>query len=219
MIIIIYYLPIWFQAIQGVSAIDSGMRILPVIISMVVASIFTGVLVRRIGYYTPFLIVGVCSMSVGAGLLNTLEIETPKAKWIGYQIIYGWGLGSSSQVPNLAAQTVLPKRDIPIGTSLMFFSQLLGGAVFVSVGQNVLNNQLLQRLSAVPGFTPKSIQISGVTSLVNLPVSIKSTVLVAYNESLRQVFQVGMILACVTMLGALAMEWRSVKQTVKKEDV
>ncbi|KAJ0369685.1 hypothetical protein COL26b_010379 [Colletotrichum chrysophilum] len=215
--IIIYYLPIWFQAIQGVSAVESGIRLLPLVLSMVVSSLMTGGLIRRTGYYTPFLIIGVCFMSVGAGLLNTLQLDTPSAKWIGYQILYGFGTGCASQVPNIAAQTVLPKKDVPIGTSLMFFSQLLGGAIFISVGQNVLNNQLLERLSSVPGFNSALIESSGATSLTDLPASVKQTVLVGYNESLRVVFRLGLILTCLSILGALAMEWRSVKQNTKKE--
>jgi hypothetical protein len=212
-----YYLPIWFQAIQGVSAVDSGFRILPTVLSVVVASLSTGILVKRIGYYTPFMILGVCFMSIGAGLLTTLHVDTSTPKLIGYQILYGWGMGSVSQAPNLAAQTVLTKKDIPIGASLMFFSQLLGGTIFVSVAQNMINSQLLHRLSSVPGFSAENILNSGATSLTNLPPSIKTTVLIAYNESIRTVFRVGLILVCLTMLGALSMEWLSVKKGVGKQ--
>lgn len=164
------------------------------------------------------MIVGACVMSVGAGLLTTLQLNTTTANLIGYQIIYGFGLGLTSQAPNLAAQTVLPKPDISIGTSLMFFSQLLSGAVFVSVGQNILENQLLQRLSLVSGFNREMIQNSGATSLTDLPEPLKATVLVAYNESLRQLFRVALILACINILGALAMEWRSVKKNEIRQD-
>ncbi|KAI1412343.1 MFS general substrate transporter [Hypoxylon sp. FL1857] len=213
-----YYLPIWFQAIQGLTAVDSGIRTLPLVISLVVASMSSGVLVYRIGYYTPFMILGVCFMAVGAGMLNTLQIDTSTAKLVGYQILYGFGLGWVTQVPNLAAQTILPKPDIPIGTSLMFFSQLLSGSIFVSVGQNVLDNQLSQRLSSLPGFSPEMIQSSGITTLTDLSASAKATVLVAYNESLRQVFRVGLIIVCINLLGGLAMEWRSMKKDMTKKE-
>jgi MFS family permease len=186
------------------------------VLSMVAASIITGVLMARIGYYTPFMICGVCLLSVGAGLLTTLGVETSQAKWIGYQFLYGWGLGCTFQAPNLAAQTVLPPIDVPIGTSLMFFSQLLGGAVFISVGQNIFNNQLFQRLSGLAEFNLTFIQNSGATSLTHLPDEIKPIVLAAYNESLRKVFQVGLILTCLTLFGALALEWRSTKKDVQK---
>jgi hypothetical protein len=54
----------------------------------------------------------------------------------------------------MAAQTVLPRKDVAIGVSLMFFGQQLFGAVFTSVSQNVLNNQLANRLASIPGFSP-----------------------------------------------------------------
>lgn len=163
------------------------------------------------------MIAGICFMSVATGLLTTLEVDTYTTKWIGYQILYGCGTGLASQAPNLAAQTVLSKQDIATGTSLMFFSQLLGGAIFVSVGQNVLNNELLKRFASVLGFRPESIQTGGAISLTNLPKSVRRTSLVAYNESLRQVFRVGLVLACVSILGALAMEWRTVKKDLVKQ--
>jgi hypothetical protein len=113
----------------------------------------------------------------------------------------------------LAAQTVLPKKDVSIGASLMFFSQILGGAIFISVGQNVLNNQLVQRLAGVPGFSPVLIQTGGATELIgSFPAEYRHDVLVAYNESLRTVFRVGLILATLSVLGAAGMEWRSVKE-------
>lgn len=216
-----YYLPLWFQAIDGISAVDSGIHLLPMMLSLVVTSIATGQLVSRIGYYTPFLISGVCLTAVGAGLLTTLDIGTAAGKWIGFQIVYGFGLGSCSQAPNMAAQTVLPREDVAIGASLMFFGQQLFGAVFTSVGQNVLDTQLAHRLAGIQGITPRLIQSTGATQLLDLvPVEDHAAALQAYNDSLRVCFQVGLILACLSILGALAMEWRSVKKNLppKKPD-
>ncbi|KAK5276310.1 hypothetical protein LTR40_011787, partial [Exophiala xenobiotica] len=182
----VYYLPIWFQAIKGVSAVSSGIHLLPMVIPIVVATIMTGQLVSRIGYYTPFMIFGVCLAAIGSGLLTTLEINTTAGLWIGFQILYGFGLGSCSQAPNMAAQTVLKREDVSVGASLMFFGQTLFGAVFVSVGQNVLDNQLANRLAGIPGVTPQLIQSTGATDLLNLiPAKYHAEVLKAYNASLR----------------------------------
>jgi MFS family permease len=212
MMIFVYFVPVWFQAIQGVSAVQSGIRMLPMMLSMVVASGASGAIVAKIGYYLPTMYFGIVLMSIGAGLITTFGLTTSQAEWVGYQFLYGFGLGCTFQAPNLAAQTVLPTRDVPIGTSLMFFSQLLGGAIFTSVGQNVLDGELLKRLSSLPGFTPEFLKNTGATSLTNLPDSIRAFVIGAYNESLRKVFQVGLILTCLTVLGAAFMEWRSVKE-------
>lgn len=214
-----YFLPIWFQSINGVSAVESGIRLLPTMLAMVVATISGGIATQKIGYYTPFAIVGSCIMSIGAGFLTTLETDTGRGKWIGYQILYGFGMGLAFQAPNLAAQTVLPRKDVPVGSSLMFFCQLLGATVFVSVGENVLDNQLVQRLSGVPGFNSTLITSSGATSLLSsLPENLRGTVLTAYNESLRKVFQIGLVVSCLTILGAATMEWRSVLKKPEEND-
>ncbi|KAE8381181.1 major facilitator superfamily domain-containing protein [Aspergillus bertholletiae] len=211
--IFVYYLPIWFQVIKGISAVDSGIHLLPMLIPVVVASIITGQLVSRIGYYTPFMIFGACLSAVGTGLLTTLEINTSEGKWIGFQIVYGLGIGSCSQAPNMAAQTVLPRKDVAIGASLMFFGQQLFGAVFASVGQNVLFNQLARRLFGVPGISPQLIQTTGATEFLDyVPAEDYVVVQRAYNDSLRECFQVGLIMACLSVIGAFSMEWCSVKK-------
>jgi hypothetical protein len=214
----VYYLPIYFQAIQGVSAMQSGIRLLPLLLSMVVSTLATGGFTRITGYYTPFQIIGTVLMSIGAGLLTTLQVHSSSGVWIGYQVIYGFGMGMVIQAPNLAAQTVLPKKDVPIGASFMFFTQLLGGSIFSAVGQTVFNDQLQRRLSNLEGFDPKFIQSNGATSLTEVPDSIKDVVLERYNEAIRQVLRVGMILVCITIIGALLMEWRSVKDGGAKQD-
>ncbi|KAH7309933.1 putative MFS multidrug transporter [Rhexocercosporidium sp. MPI-PUGE-AT-0058] len=221
MTMLLYYLPIWFQAIDGVSAVDSGIYLLAMLMPVVVASIAGGGLTTRIGYYAPFLILGVCLSAVGAGLLTTLEVGASAGKWIGFQIVYGFGLGFSTQAPNMAAQTVLPREDVTIGASLMFFGQQLFGAVFISVGQNVLDNQLTNRLAGIPGISRQVLESTGATELLNLiPAKYHATALGAYNDSLRMCFQVALIMACLSILGALGMEWRTVKKNLppKKPD-
>lgn len=219
MMTFVYFVPVWFQAIKGISALDSGIHLLPMVLPLVFASIATGGLTSKIGYYTPFMILGSILLTIGAGMLNTLEVDSGESKWIGYQVIFGLGLGCLMQGPNLAAQTVLPTVDIPMGTSLILFSQLLGGAVFIAVAQNVFSNQLLQRLSKIDGFDPALLLTDGATTLISkLPDAIRPTVLFEYNESLRKVFQVGLIVSAISFLGSISMEWKSVKKHVQKKD-
>ncbi|KAK6220059.1 major facilitator superfamily transporter [Colletotrichum tabaci] len=212
MMIFAYFLPIYFQAIQGVSAVDSGIRTLPLVLSMTVFAIVSGGVITRLGYYTPVMLLGTCILAVGAGLLTTLQVHTGAAKWAGYQVIYGIGMGMSFQAPNLAAQTVLKIKDVPVGTSIMFFSQTLGGAIFISVGQNVLNNELVKRIRGIPGLDGIDLKGSGATTLTKLPAEVRDPVLETYNDALQVVFVVGLVLACSVLIGAGGMEWKSVKK-------
>jgi hypothetical protein len=83
MMVLVYYLPIWFQAVTNVSAYQSGIDSLPLILALVVSSILAGALVQRLGYYVPFMIANSVIMSIGAGLITTLVPSTGHAKWIG----------------------------------------------------------------------------------------------------------------------------------------
>ncbi|KAF4453561.1 putative aflatoxin efflux pump AFLT [Fusarium austroafricanum] len=221
--LMIYFLPVWFQAIMGDSAVDSGVHLLAMVIALVVGSIVSGVFTTRIGYYMPFLIAGICISSIGAGLITTLGTHASEGQWIGYQILYGFGLGACIQAPNMAAQTVLPRSQVSIGASLMLFAQTLSGAIFVSVGTNVFDGELVKRLSAFTNVTPKQIEAAGVTGLLKtIPDKFHAEALSANNGSLHVCFRVGLILACLSILGALAMEWASVKkkavETTKESD-
>ena len=211
--IFIYYLPIWFQAIKGVSATKSGIMNLPLILAQVIMSVVAGILTTKIGYYTPFMYGSSIFMAIGAGLMTTFKVDTGHAMWIGYQVIFGMGSGMGFQQPLLAAQTVLHIDDVPIGTSSVMFIQLLGGALFVSVAQNIFTNSLLSNLAIqLPEFDPSAILQSGATSLKNvIDANSINGVLLAYNEALTQTFLISVILACLSIIGAVLMEWKSVK--------
>jgi EmrB/QacA subfamily drug resistance transporter len=217
MMLMVYFIPIWFQAIKAASAVKSGIMNLPLVLSLVLSSIITGALVTRFGYYTPFLIGSAIIMSIGAGLITTFTTHTGHAKWIGYQFMFGYGLGMGMQQSSMAAQTCLAKKDVPTGVSLILFAQSMGGAIFVSVGQNVLTNKLVSGLRNVTSLDPETIVNTGATAIRNI-VDSKDlpTVLVAYNNALTKVFTVAVAVSCLTFLGVLTMEWKSVKKVKER---
>jgi EmrB/QacA subfamily drug resistance transporter len=214
MLTVSIYIPLWFQAIKGVSAMQSGINTIPLVLSVVVGSISSGGLVQKIGYYTPFMVLGSCLMSIGTGLLTTWNMNTSKSMWIGYQIILGYGVGCTMQHPNLAIQVVLPKQDVPTGTAVLSLCQTLGGAVFTAVGQNLYIDRFSSALERIGGLDPSQLLKGGATDLTKaVPPALLPDVLQAYNNSLTKgTFFAALIVACLAVPAALGMEWRSVKQ-------
>lgn len=207
------YIPLWFQAIKGDDAMQSGIRTIPLVLAVVVGAITTGGAVQKIGYYTPFMIAGGILLSVGAGLLTTWNTRSTSGAWIGYQALVGLGVGFTMQHPNLAVQIALPKKDVPTGTALLSLFQTLGGALFASVGQSVFLKHFLARLKNIAGIHLQSILEAGATELKS-KVSPKSLprVIAAYNFALTQgPFLACLVVACFTVPAALGMEWLSVK--------
>ena len=214
----VYYIPIWFQAIKGVNAVESGIMSLPLVLSLVVASILTGASVSNFGYYVPPMILSSIVMSIGAGLLTTLKIDTGSDKWIAYQFLAGFGLGMGMQQASVAAQTVLPAKDVPTGTSLMFFTQSLSGAIFISVAQNLFTSRLVDGLSSFEGLNPSLILTTGATDLRKVvPPELLEKILVPYNDALMAALHVSVVAGAVAIVGAAAMEWKSVKTAKKGE--
>uniref|UniRef100_A0A8H7MYZ5 Major facilitator superfamily (MFS) profile domain-containing protein n=1 Tax=Bionectria ochroleuca TaxID=29856 RepID=A0A8H7MYZ5_BIOOC len=208
----VYYLAIWFQTTKGDSAMDAGIKTIPLVLSMVVFTILSAKLTERIGYYVPAMLICPILCSVGGGMLSTLDENSGHSKWIGYQVLYGFGMGCGFQGPNLAAQTVLPRVDVPIGIALLFFMQQLGGAIFVSVSQNIFANELLKRLSGVAGLDTEAVLHQGATELRKIvPPSELDVVIKAYNVSITRVFVMVAALSASIIIGSLAMEWKSIK--------
>lgn len=119
----------------------------------------------------------------------------------------------------IAVQAVLPKRDIPIGTAIIMFSQTLGGALFISVAQNVFSNRLLIDVSkVVPDLNPEVVISAGATNLKTaIATGDYANVLIAYNLALQSTYYVAVALSALSIFGAVFIEWKSVKG--KKMDV
>jgi len=186
---------------------------LPLIVSLVLCNIISGVGTTKLGYYTPFFYISTVLMALGAGLLTTWKTNTGHSMWIGYQIVFGFGVGFGMQQALICAQTVLPIVDVPVGTAMMIFFQTMGGSIFLSVAQNIFTNKLLQGVIAtVPGINPSIVMHSGATDLkTNIPPRFLAAVQVAYNRALTQTWYVSVAMACVSAVGVVWIEWKSVK--------
>ena len=210
----VYYLPIWFQAIKGDSAVASGVHMIPYVAANALFSLAAGILVTKTGYFAPPAIVG-CAISVaGCALLSTLQVNTASPKWIGYEIFTSVGLGIAIQQGFIAVQTVLPLEQLPIGTALVTSFQSLGGAVFVSVGNSVVQNELVRAIDAspIPGVDIRAVVLAGATQFRSfVPEAALPALLEAYNHALQRVLIAAIATSGFAFFAALGLEWKSVR--------
>ncbi|CAD6592198.1 MAG: hypothetical protein ASARMPREDX12_006631 [Alectoria sarmentosa] len=209
-----YYLPIWFQAIKNDSAIMSGVSLIAYVIGNALFSVIAGILVSKVGYFAPPAIIGAAIGTVGCGLLSTLQVDSGPGRWVGYQVVSSAGLGMAVQQGVIAVQTVLTLEQIPIGIAAIISMQSLGGAVFVSVGNNILQNILDQASAAknLPGIDVKAVITAGATQFRSIvPAESLPALLVAYNYALQRVFIAAIPLSGLAFIFALGLEWKSVR--------
>ncbi|KAI9845648.1 MAG: hypothetical protein M1837_004622 [Sclerophora amabilis] len=102
-----YYLPFYFQVVQGVDAVTSGIRFIPLFLPYMVALIVTGAIVTQWGYYVPYMILGEVIAIIGTAFLTRLDENTSTVAWAAYMVIAGIGMGMAMQLPYTAVQVVL----------------------------------------------------------------------------------------------------------------
>ncbi|CAF9939967.1 MAG: hypothetical protein HETSPECPRED_002117 [Heterodermia speciosa] len=209
---LLYYLPIYFQSVDNVSASQSGVNNIPLVLGISLLTVFSGAIISKVGHYVPFLLVGSAIATVGAGLLYTLDIGTPSSHWIGYQALSGIGIGISIQVPMIANQSFVKMSQISSVTAITLFFQTIGGALFVSAGQTVWANRLIARLPATaPTVDPKLVIATGATQLRHVFTAEQIPgILVAYMDGLKGTFVLVVVLAGITLPIALAAKWKNI---------
>jgi MFS transporter, DHA2 family, glioxin efflux transporter len=214
--LLVYYLPIYFQVVNGVSASQSGIRNLPLILGTVVATITSGGLISATGSFVPWLIGGSVLSTIGSGLLFTLNTHSSSAHWIGYQAIAGLGVGAAIQVPIIAAQAVVTPADLSSVTAMVLFLQTVGGAFFVSAGNVAFPNTLTGHLPRyVSNIDPKSVVMVGVTEIrATFPADIVPGIVQAYMDGLRVDYAIAIASSGIAVLISLLSKWRNLKGKV-----
>lgn len=163
-------------------------------------------------------------MSIAAGLIYRYNLATTTVYWAGTLVMFGFGAGMGMQMPLTAVQTVLKGSDIAIGTSVVVLAQTLSGTVFLAVGQNLFQSQLVSAIVAdSPGVNPAAVISNGVSNLSEFITKTYGSaavagVLEAYNSALRRCFIVCIALSAFMIVGAAGMEWKSVKKESAKEN-
>lgn len=166
-------------------------------------------------------------------MLYTLKVGSSIGTWIGYQILAGVGAGACVQIPFIAVQVVLPEKDMPVGNAVaiffvssassrscshqvsnrVVFQNTLGGAISVSIAQNIFSNTLLKQLRIhAPTVNPLVIVSAGATHIREAvrPQQLMG-VLVAYNKAVTTAFILPIAVGGLAALASLLMEWKSVK--------
>ncbi|KAI1204815.1 MFS general substrate transporter [Annulohypoxylon truncatum] len=210
-----YFLPIWFQAILGYSAIESGVAMIPYFVANALFSVFSGVFVSVVGYFTPPAILGSAVGTVGCGIITLFNPGMATASWIGFEILASAGFGMSIQQGFTAVQTVLAPADLAVGTASVVASQSLGGAVFISVGNSVFQNRLeaLVQETDIPGVDVREVIRAGAVAFRDVvPEADLPALLKLYDAALHTVLVVAVPLGACAFLACCALQWKSVKR-------
>ncbi|MFF8097855.1 MDR family MFS transporter [Streptomyces sp. NPDC016675] len=206
------YLPTYLQYVDGDSATVSGVRTLPMVAGLLIASVFSGSVVSRTGRYRLFPIVGTLVMGVGLYLMSLMGPST--GAWLEslFMFVLGTGIGLSMQVLTIAVQNTVDYSDLGTATSGVTFFRTLGSsfgtAVFGTIYANALGPNLRDGVSeAARTGTADPAVISGAASspegVHRLPSEASEPIVGAYADTIQTVFLWTVPVAALGLLVAL----------------
>ncbi|MEV6348962.1 MDR family MFS transporter [Actinoplanes sp. NPDC051851] len=192
MFAVVGYLPTYLQMVYGVSATESGLLLIPMVVGIMSTAIPSGNLMSRTGRYKIFPIIGTVLVGVSAALLSTLDVESAIALVCVYVAILGAGMGLMFQTLVLAVQNDFPSSDVGTATSANnFFREIgatLGTAAVGAIFTHRLTDQLASRLDASASATVGDTDSLTPAIVHGLPSQVQDAIIQAYQHALTPVF-------------------------------
>lgn len=196
------YLPTFLQMVDGATATESGLLMLPMMGGIVGASIIAGQLISHTGRYKIYPVLGSALAAVGMWLLSRLDVDTPRLQYSVWMAVLGAGIGMVMPVLVLAVQNSVRPADLGTATSANNYFRQIGGsvgaAVFGTLFADRLADALAQRVPAGAGLpAPESITPQLVHTL---PPALRDGYIRAYADAMPRIF---LYLVPVLVLGLL----------------
>ncbi|KAJ7362409.1 putative MFS transporter [Mycena albidolilacea] len=207
---IMFYLPIYFQSIHGQSAITSGVNNLPFLAMFATGAMFSGFLVGKTRLLQPYELISGLLATAGAALLYTLDVHSSKARYIGSQVLVGFGIGLGNQIPMTALQSFSRPEDVASTTGIMLMCNSISGAYFVTAAQSIFANRLLQTLaSTAPNIDAARVLATGASEIQRVFSGEElAAVLNAYMVGIKDVFAFSLAGAAFTVVVALVIPFK-----------
>src|SRR6185437_12515597 len=224
------FIPLFMQNVKGVSPTASGLRILPLMLGMLLASVTSGRLVTRWGRYRIFPIVGTALMTIGAYLLSLIDASTNSWLLALYMFIFGVGMGLVMQVLVVAVQNAVSYEYLGVATSSATFFRQIGGsfgtAVFGAIYAIVFNRAFAATLASVPrailkNFNPQTLDAALLAKLKSTAAGLAFYLqyIGAVTHAIQVVFFIAVPISFVAFLLSFLLPEVELRKTVETIDV
>jgi EmrB/QacA subfamily drug resistance transporter len=205
----IIFLPLYLQAVKGMSPTESGLALLPAVIGIFSTSISAGQMITRTGRYKIYPVLGGLILIFAMLGLTRLSSHTPYWEVAIAVYVWGAGIGLTMQTILTAVQNAVDYRDLGTATGAVTFFRQIGGAIGAAAFGAMLSSRLAVHLSdAFGGHLPPgtATNANNVEAIRHLPAAVRDRVLDAFSSALDDVFLVGVPIVVLAFLVALALK-------------
>jgi EmrB/QacA subfamily drug resistance transporter len=200
------FLPLYQQAVQGSSATNSGMQLLPMLLAMVLVSLVVGRATTRTGRYRRYPIMGGALVIIGMALLSTMDTGTDRLTSGLYMAVLGSGMGCLMQLTMLIPQNSVELKDMGVASSTGTLARTLGGSFGIAMLAAVFNGRIADSLAGQEGAAAIEIGETGAQldadSMAALPAAARVAYEQAVTHGINGVFLIGTAVAVLCFAAA-----------------
>jgi EmrB/QacA subfamily drug resistance transporter len=202
----IIFLPLYLQAVQGMSPTLSGLALLPAMVGIFATSIPAGQLISRTGRYKIFPVIGAVLLILSLLGLSRLGADTPYWQAAIAIFLLGAGLGLTMQTILTAIQNAVDREDLGTATGATTFFRQIGGAIGAAAFGAVLASRLTVHLADEFGGNAPKADTNDVQAIQGLHGAVREHVLTAFSHALDDVFFIGVPVVVLAFFVALALK-------------
>jgi EmrB/QacA subfamily drug resistance transporter len=221
--VLIIFLPLWFQIVQGASTTASGYLLLPFLFGLIFSSILAGFLVSRTGRYKNLLLIALVMMVAGLALFSNLRADTSNPALWSWMLLTGLGVGPTMAIFTLIVQNDVPFDRLGTATSDLTLFRQIGTSVGLTVAFTLFRNNLTWGLlhdsivgagapaNAVPVAPPAGFDPGSLTSVGGSPsgflASVPAQLQGAYVGGFHQAFSIAIANSVWVGVGAAVLSF------------
>ncbi|WP_406406260.1 MDR family MFS transporter [Streptomyces sp. NBC_01643] len=200
----VLFLPLYQQSVQGASATNSGLLLLPMLLSMMIVSLIAGRVTTSTGKYKIFPIIGSVLMVAGLFLLSQMDTDTTRFTSGVYMAVLGAGMGFLMQITMLVAQNSVELKDMGVASSATTLFRTLGSSFGVAIMGALFTGRVQDEMAARGGgaATAKSAQLDA-ASLAKLPDPVREAYQFAVSSGTHIAFMAGASVGVIALLAAV----------------
>ncbi|GAA2910602.1 MDR family MFS transporter [Streptomyces mexicanus] len=203
----VLFLPLYQQSVQGASATNSGLLLLPMLGAMMVVSLIAGRVTTNSGRYKIFPVAGGVLMIVGLYLLSLMDTDTTRLTSGLYMAVLGAGMGCLMQITMLVAQNSVEMKDMGVASSSTTLFRTLGSSFGVSIMGALFNHRVQDVMAERAGalgskITEQSAQLDA-KSLEKLPAVAREAYQHAVSAGTHSAFLLGSVVAVIALVAAV----------------
>ncbi|MFE9836476.1 MDR family MFS transporter [Streptomyces sp. NPDC005551] len=203
----VLFLPLYQQSVQGASATNSGLLLLPMLGAMLVVSMIAGRVTTNSGKYKVFPVAGSVLMTLGLFLLAQMDTGTSRLTSGLYMAVLGAGMGCLMQITMLVAQNSVEMKDMGVASSTTTLFRTLGSSFGVAIMGALFNHRvqdvMTERAGAIgSSVTERSAQLDA-AGLAKLPAVAREAYQHAVASGTHSAFLLGSVVAVVALAASV----------------